>query len=328
MSSEAGVPTNGHDRGGAETGQVFPLASKAPNMMTKRASDFRNGRYGLRPAGRIVRRALLLATGLVLAGCASATLDEAGHLRSYADLRQDDGLLTKSLVSVDKPRVLAARTVRIAPAAFASSPDAPFTPEQRGLVANAIDRSLCEGLSERFTVVPAGEPADLTVHATVTHAIPTSKVAAGLSKGASVASIVLLPEVPVPVPRIPFGLGSLSVEAEASDLAGDQRAAMVWARGANALTDPGPIADNGDAYTLASAFGDDFSSLLVKGASPFHSGLSLPSMQAVGSYFGKEPKYAACKAFGRNPGVIGTLGNVVGAPPSWTDGGAAPLGGT
>lgn len=290
-------------------------------MTTNKANDHRDGRHGWRSAGG--RMMVLLVSGLALTGCASATLDEAGHLRSYADLRQDDGLLTKSLVSVDKPRVLAARTVNIVPTAFATSAEAPFTPEQRGLVANAIDRGLCEGLSERFTVVPPWEPADLTVHATVTHATPTSKIAAGLSKGASVASVLLLPEVPVPMPRIPFGLGSLSVEAEAADLSGEQRAAMVWARGANVLTDPGPIADDGDAYTLAGAFGGDFSTLLVTGASPFHGGLSLPSMQAVGTYLGKEPKYAACKAFGRNPGVVGTIGNVVGVPPSWTDGGAA-----
>ncbi len=283
------------------------------------------GQHGRRvTGGRILKRIMLaLVSGLALTGCASATLDEAGHLRSYADLRQDNGLLTKSLVSVDKSHVLAARTVNIVPTAFSTVPDASFTPEQRGLVANAVDRSLCEGLSERFMVVPLSVPADLTVHATITRALPTSKVAAGLSKGASVASIVLLPEVPVPMPRIPFGLGSLSVEAEALDTSGKQRAAMVWARGANALTDPGPIADNGDAYTLAGAFGGDFSSLLVKGTSPFQDGLSLPSMRAVGSYFGKEPRYAACKTFGRNPGVIGTLGNVMGVPPSWTDGGPA-----
>jgi len=307
----------------------LPFANKAQIMTTKKADDPRTGQHGRRLSGGIIERMLLaLASGLILTGCASATLDEAGHLRSYADLRQDNGLLTKSLVSIDKPRVLAARTINIVPTAFASVPDASFTLEQRGLVANAVDRSLCEGLSERFTVVSLSEPADLTVHATITHASPTSKIAAGLSKGASVASVVLLPEVPVPVPRIPFGLGSLSVEAEASDLVGQQRAAMVWARGANALTDPGPIADNGDAYTLAGAFGGDFSSLLVTGASPFQGGLDLPSMQAIGTYFGKQPKYAACKAFGRNPGVIGTIGNVVGAPPNWSDGGASLSGGT
>jgi hypothetical protein len=48
-------------------------------------------------------------------------------------------------------------------------------------------------------------------HATITHVTPTGKVTAGLSKGASVAAMVLLPAVPVP--RIPIGLGGLSLEA-------------------------------------------------------------------------------------------------------------------
>ncbi|WP_370677847.1 DUF3313 domain-containing protein [Pleomorphomonas sp. PLEO] len=281
------------------------------------------------PGGRIAGRTMLaVASGLLLTGCASATLDEAGYLRSYADLKQENGLLTKSLISVDKPRVLAATTVNILPTAFSSHSEPPFTAEQRGLVANAVDRSLCEGLSERFTVVPLSAPADVTVHATITHMTPTGKVTAGLSKGASVAAMVLLPEVPVPIPRIPIGLGSLSLEAEATDATGRQLAGMVWARGANALTDPGPVADNGDAYTLAGAFGSDFGTLLVTGLSPFEGMPSLPSMQEIGTYFGKDPKYAACKAFGRSPGLIGTIGNEVGVPPSWTDAGASPSGGT
>lgn len=305
------------------------FASKAQIMTTKKADDHPTGPQERRlPGGGIIERMMLaFASGLILTGCASATLDEAGYLHSYADLRQDNGLLTKSLISVDKNRVLAARTVNIVPTAFSSRSALPFTPEQSGLVANAVDRSLCEGLSERFTVVPLSVPADLTVHATITRATPTGKLTAGLSKGASVAAMVLLPEVPVPIPRIPIGLGSLSLEAEATDAQGQQQAGMVWARGANALTDPGPIADNGDAYTLAGAFGSDFGALLVTGTSPFE-GLGLPSMQAIGTYFGKQPKYAACKAFGRSPGVIGTIGNVVGAPPSWTDGGASLAGGT
>ena len=306
------------------------FANKAQIMTTKKADDHRTGPHGWRlPGRRIIGRTMLaVASGLILTGCASATLDEAGYLRSYADLKQDNGLLTRSLISIDKNHVLAARTVNIVPTAFSSRSALPFTPEQRGLVANAVDRSLCEGLSERFTVVPLSAPADLTVHATITHATPTGKVTAGLSKGVSVAAMVLLPEVPLPVPRIPIGLGSLSLEAEALDATGKQLAGMVWARGANALTDPGPVADNGDAYTLAGAFGGDFGALLVTGTSPFEGMPSLPSMQAIGTYFGKQPKYAACKAFGRSPGVIGTIGNVVGAPPSWTDGGASLSGGT
>jgi hypothetical protein len=39
----------------------------------------------------------------------------------------------------------------------------------------------------------------------------------------------------------------------------------------------------GDAYDLAASFGDDFSKLLVTGASPFKTMPSPPSMQRVGS---------------------------------------------
>ena len=47
---------------------------------------------------------------------------------------------------------------------------------------------------------------------------------------------------------------------------------------------------------------------------------------AIGSAFGKQPKCAACKTFGREPGLVGTIGNEVGAPPSRTDGRASSKG--
>jgi hypothetical protein len=61
--------------------------------------------------------------------------------------------------------------------------------------------------------------------------------------------------VPVPVPRILIGLGSLSLEAEARDPLGDQKTAMIWGRGANALVESGRGAQEGDAYDLVGAFG-------------------------------------------------------------------------
>lgn len=57
----------------------------------------------------------------------------------------------------------------------------------------------------------------------------------------------------------------------------------------------------GDAYDLAASFGDDFSKLLVTGASPFKTLPSPPSMQRVGSQLGGAPKESACEAFGRGP---------------------------
>jgi Protein of unknown function (DUF3313) len=262
--------------------------------------------------------------GLAVAGCASAPLDQAGSLQAYDDLTPSDGLVTRTLQKVAKDDVLAAKTVRIIPTTFSDAAGAvPFTPSQRSLVANAADRALCAGLSERFQVVGPAEPADLVVHAVVTNVAATDPVAVGFSKGASVAKTVLLPAVPVPVPRIPIGLGSLSLEAEARDIGGRQKAAMIWGRAANALFDPGRVAEEGDAYTLAAAFGDDFGKLLVKGETPFGKLPSPPSVEKLGALLGGAPKYPACEAFGRSPGLIGMVGDGIGLPPDWTDKGAA-----
>ena len=268
-------------------------------------------------------RPIAVLASLLAAGCATAPLDQAGSLRSYVNLRQSDGLVTRSLLSVSKEDVLAARTVRIIPTVF-SAPAArtPFTRAQRDVTTNAVDRMLCARLSERFEVVSRSEPADLTVHAVVTHIAPTDPVAVGVSKGASLAKDVFLPHVPVPVPRIPIGLGSLSLEAEARDARGRQKAAMIWGRGANALIDSGRIAEDGDAYNLAAAFGDDFSKLLVTGTTPFGTLPSLPSVETVGFLLGGAAKYPACEKFGRSPGLVGLLGGTIGLPPEWIDKGA------
>ncbi|WP_047309951.1 DUF3313 domain-containing protein [Rhodopseudomonas palustris] len=255
----------------------------------------------------------------LMSGCATAPLNRAGSLHGYADLKPSDGLVTRSLLKVSREDVLAAKTVRIVPTAF-PDPDGrgPLTATQRRLVTNAADRTLCYGLSERFRVVSAAEPADLTVRAVITHVTPTNTVAVGLSKGAFVAKTVLLPGVPFPIPRIPIGLGSLSLEAEATDDRGNQKAAMVWGRGATAL-DPGRVAEEGDAYGLAASFGDDFSKMLVIGKTPFGGLPSAPSANALMAALGAAPKYPACEAFGRLPGVVGLLGDGIGLPPGWTD---------
>lgn len=266
--------------------------------------------------------AAILLTAL-MGGCASAPLDRAGSLQSYDDLKPSDGILTRSLLKVSKDDVLAAKTVRIVPTSFSEPAGATaFTPQQRSLVTNAVDRSLCTGLSERFQVVSAWAPADLTVHAVVTHIKATDPVAAGLSKGASVAKSVVLPGVPVPVPRIPIGLGSLSLEAEARDPDGQQKAAMIWGRGANAFLGSGRVSEEGDAYGLAAEFGADFSKLMVTGETPFGGLPSAPSFERIGMLLGGAPKYPACAAFGRHPGVAGMIGEGIGLPPDWTDKGA------
>jgi hypothetical protein len=82
------------------------------------------------------------------------------------------------------------------------------------------------------------------------------------------------------------------------------------------------VSPAGDAYDLAASFGDDFSKLLVSGASPFKTLPSLPSMRRVGSLLGGAPKESACEPYGRGPGVVRLMGSMIGLPPEWTDTGA------
>jgi len=255
----------------------------------------------------------------LLSGCASAPMTRGGSLASYDNLTQSDGLLAKSLVRVNKDDVLAAKTIRIVPAAFSQTASPTLSQEQRKLVANTIDRSLCVGLSERFQVVALDQPADLTAYARVTQAAPTDEVAAGASKVVGIVPTVLGAGVPVPVPRLPIGLGSLTVEAEVRDQASRQQAAMIWARGANSFTSSPMVSSAGDAYELASSFSDDFSKLVVTGATPFGKTPELPSFDKIGASFGGKPKYAACEAFGRNPGLVGMAAGKLGLPPEWSD---------
>lgn len=247
-------------------------------------------------------------------------MTEAGSLSSYDGLTPSDGTLTKSLIHVNKDAVLASKTVRIVPTTFATTAAPALEDKQRMLVANAVDRSLCRGLSDRFEVLGVSEPADLTVHAVVTQATATDEVAAGASKVVSVVPAAL--GIPASVPRLPIGLGSLTLETEALDRTGKQQAAMVWARGANSFTTAATVSKAGDAYDLAKSFGGDFSQLLVTGSSPFGKLPNAPSLQKIGASLGAKPKYAACEAFGRGSGVAGLIAERVGLPPEWSDKGA------
>lgn len=90
------------------------------------------------------------------------------------------------------------------------------------------------------------------------------------------------------------------------------------------ITTKARVAGEGDAYELASAFAGDFGQMLVKGIDPIAKAtLPLPTAGDVGEYFGAEPKYAACRVFGRHPGAGDTIGGAIGLPPDWTDAGAA-----
>jgi Protein of unknown function (DUF3313) len=284
---------------------------------------------GRRSTGRTSRGLVGLYLTLLTTGCATAPLEPGGSLVSYDSFAPSDGVLTKSRLKIRREALLTAKTVRILPTVLTGvAAQTNLTETERRLVSNAIDRALCLGLSDRFDVLPPAEPADLTIRAMITHIGLTDKVAAGGSRVASVATSVvtklLVPfPLPVPTPRIPYGLGALSVEAEALDNVGVQQAAMLWARGADAFTTKPKVSAASDAYDLATAFGNDFSRLLVTGADPIKALPLPPSLQRIGFSIGTAPKYAACEAFGRSPGVAGMIGEAVGLPPDWTDKGAA-----
>src|SRR5437764_737599 len=164
------------------------------------------------PAGGGPNCLYALAALLLTAGCAAVPFEQTGALSSYESLAPADGVLTRAKVSVNKNEVLAAKTVQIVPTSFSEpAARAGLSEAQRQMVANAIDRSVCVGLSDRFQIVGTGQPADLSVHATVTHVGLTNETMAGVSKAVSVGTTVVEKVfVPVPIPtpsvRIPIGL--------------------------------------------------------------------------------------------------------------------------
>lgn len=258
----------------------------------------------------------LLITATV-SGCAAVPLKEAGTLASYSNLGPSKGTLAKKRLYVDGQQLARVKTVTIVPTVFSFSAASKIKSEaDRSLVSNALDRALCVALSDKYQMVPAGQPADLTVRSVVADIVLTNKAAAGVATVVSVGSGFALP---VSVPRLPFGLGGLAIEAEALDATGMQNAAMLWARGANSIQDNPRVSEVGDAYGLATKFASDFSRVLIAGKEPKGLNLSLPSRQRARSWLGGKPKYAACDAFGRAPGLLGALASKYGAPPQWTE---------
>ncbi|MBB3312289.1 hypothetical protein FHT78_004071 [Rhizobium sp. BK196] len=244
-------------------------------------------------------------------------LREAGTLASYKNLGPPKGTLAKKRLYVDGQQLARVKTIAIVPTVFSFSAASKIKTEaDRSLVSNALDRALCVALSDKYQMVPAGQPADLTVRSVVADIVPTNKAVAGVATVVSVGSGFALP---VSVPRLPFGLGGLAIEAEAVDATGMQNAAMLWSRGANSIQDNPRVSEVGDAYGLAAKFAGDFSRVLIAGKEPKGLNLSLPSRQRARSWLGGKPKYAACDAFGRAPGLLGVLASKYGAPPQWTE---------
>jgi hypothetical protein len=278
-----------------------------------------------------IRSCLALSLLPLVCACATVPLQEAGSLSSYERLQPADSKFSgrKSRVHVDKNAVLTANTVLIVPTSYSDAALANLSPRDRRLVANAVDRSVCIALSDRFHIVVPPQTADLIVHMTIATIVPTDETAAATTKVLDISKTVLTTTgvvdtaVPIPSVRVPIGLGGIALEGEAVDAGRRQAAAMLWSKGASSVfgntTRVSPV---GDAYELASSFGDDFGELLVTGEDPFRFKLpSLPTMHRLKSKFGGAPKEDACDAFGRT-GMTDMVAGKFGFPPEWTDDGA------
>ncbi len=235
-------------------------------------------------------------------------------MTSYGKLGPSKGMVAKKRLYVDGQRLVDVKTVRIAPTTFSFAAASKIKSDaDRDLVSNALDRALCVALSDRYQMVPANQPDDLTVRSVIADIVATDKALAGVSTAITIGTGFVLP---VSVPRLPVGLGGLAVEAEAVDASGLQSAAR---RGANSILDKPRVSEVGDAYSFSTKFADAFSQVLISGKEPKALNISLPTRQRMQSWLGGKPKYAACDAFGRAPGLVGAIAAKYGAPPQWTD---------
>ncbi|WP_232630013.1 DUF3313 domain-containing protein [Methylobacterium sp. Leaf118] len=277
---------------------------------------------------RAARIGLSAVAFALLAGCGDVVLTDGRSLSRSDQFMSTDAVASEAKLFIDPTLLSTVRTVRIVPTAFQETVSGPgLNPVERRLIANAADRALCYDLSLRYDIVSSGR-ADLTVRAAITRIDLTNVPAAGATIAASTA-LSIAGQVgvgfantigKVPVPRVPIGLGSLTIEAEALDIRNRQRAAMIWGGAANAFTNQARFSAASDAYDLAGEFGQDFGSYLATGKDPFRGELQIPTYDRVRiTTLGEAPLDPDCEAFGRAPGIDGILADSIGLPPDWTD---------
>lgn len=278
------------------------------------------------------RLAAASALLLAVAACGTVLLNDRGSLTRYDRLETSTAPATSARLYADQGVLARTRTVRIIPTRFPAdvAGAAGISEAERRLVANNADRALCYELSLRYDVVSTRN-ADLTVRAQVTRMDATDLLGAGASLGAS-AAVTIAGQITagvvegigrIPLPRVPIGLGSLTVEVEALDARRQQRAAMVWGGAANAFTSRPRVSAISDAYDLAGDFGQDFGFYLATGHDPFKAPVTLPNWNRIRvTALGEAPLDPDCAAFGRARGVDGLLTDYIGLPPDYSDRGS------
>jgi hypothetical protein len=268
----------------------------------------------LRRHGRTVLGMGGLALILGLTGCASSSVTQTGGMSSYQGLTDVKTVRTKARISADAAALAKAKSIRLEPVAYGEGAAEGVSESQRALIANRVMRELCVRLSNRFDIVTGKDPADMRVRTVITRLTPTNREAAAANLPLRAAGMVF----GVPAPRVPLGMGTFAAEGEAVDAAGAQRAVMVWARGADALTTRARVSKIGDAYELSGAFADDMANLVITGKNPLHE-LSVEMLKGR-----QRPVASACDAYGKSHDVESFMSGFVGAPPEWTDGKPPP----
>lgn len=206
---------------------------------------------------------IVLLAGLVVAGCQTAPVADAGFLSRY------DGLVTREdtvRASIRQRRDDAATAVidriHLEPAQFVGTAGSGLTEAERARLLREVDRQICYEVSERFILAP--EARDVArLRTGVVDVRPTGAMGSGV---AAVTNML----IPGPVTlRVPGTTGGLAAESELIGPNGDQVAALAWARNANTVgTDSPSLSHIGDALQMAEPLGDEIGNTISQSGRP------------------------------------------------------------
>lgn len=207
----------------------------------------------------MLRKLGLLTVLAVLSACASVPTPNGNGLASDRPLEQaraEPGRNVSRFIDRDRSTAIVSYALPdITLQLPAENPD--IDAGQLALLGNALNRSLCLRLGQYLEAQPEPSAQALRIEAVLTGITPTSKSAAGLSAAVDVF-------VPGPF-RIPVGMGSIALDARASNADGTV-AFMRWAKGANPVLNSARISSVGDAYALLDTFAKEFTYWLVQDA--------------------------------------------------------------
>jgi hypothetical protein len=259
----------------------------------------------MKPLSLAAMSLALGATALAMA-CTTAPT-RTGYLSTYEGLTTEKGLRGKRHATPPADKLPDEAPLVIDPVMFTpgAAVGGALTEKDRALLVNQFGRSLCAGLSKPFAIGPADTAGAYRLRAAITEARTTGRLGAA-------ASTAMTLGLPIGV-RAPVGLGGFAAEMEVVAPDGRQVAAMVWKQSADMASSSPRISRIGDAYDFAQMAADDFSSLFARRSA------GASARRVVGLRTGDPDD--ACKAFGRENGVISTTMGLVGvsAPPELSD---------